>query len=158
MQLRRIPAKIVSLSVVTTAGAYSAADQVGEVMKVTDASQDSTSVSILRSVCLVDKGKQSVDTDILFFSEAPTNSVLDNGPADISDAEMAAKCIGVVKLVAADYSILANNSVATKAGLSVMLQPSLARSKDLYVLVVTRGTPTYASVQDLTLRLAFEQC
>lgn len=158
MQLRRIPAIEIPVPVVTSNGAiYASGDQIGVVMKLENALQDTKGMAFLRSIIALDKSKQKAAFDVFFFNQAPVNAVADNSAADISDAEMA-KCLGSVSVVAGDYADLANSSLATKSGLGLLLKGETAMSKDLWILVVSRGTPTYTSVQDLTLKLALEQC
>lgn len=158
MQLRRIPADIFSLTVTTAAAAFHDNDQIGTVMEIPGLMEETKGKAILRSLTLLDKAAQKSELDILFFSENPTNAVASNDAASISDAEMASKFLGHVKILATDYEDLAACSFATKQNLSLLLECNTDRSQSIWALVVSRGTPTYGSTSDLVFKLGVEKC
>lgn len=100
---------------------------------------------ILHSITIIDQAKQSQPIDILFFSSSPTVASADNAAIDISDAEMDAKCIGVVSFDST-YVALAANSCAAKTNLGLVLKQSTsAANNNLYAVCVIRGSATYAA-------------
>lgn len=140
--------KIVQVTLTTDTSAYASGDQI-DVEKAMDGACNAGSPAILRSLTVIDKAKQKSDLDILFFDADPTNAVADQAAADISDAEMADKAIGVVSIAAANYKDLNASSIAT-------VSPGLMVSGTVYALVVCRGTPTYTGTSDLVLKAAFD--
>jgi hypothetical protein len=154
--LMRTQAKVLELTVATSTGAYSAADQVGVVMKLSNAVADAGGTALIKSISVVDKDKQAASLDILFFDEEPTNAVADNAAADIADSELIGKFLGYVNVPAASYGVLANASVAS-VQVERLLKSAKAGSKDLWVLVVSRGTPTYPTAEALTLKIGLQQ-
>jgi hypothetical protein len=129
---------------------YASGDRVGTLMTLTGVGEAGAGCR-LDKVVIVDKSKQKSALKIYLFNASPTIVSADNAAADISDAEMAAKCVGVVSVVAGDYHDLANNSTAdTTYG-----KPLKAPGATLYALIVSAGTPTYTSTTDLVLKFHF---
>ena len=149
-------AQIYTKAIVTSAGAYSANDQVGVAVEIPIAEDDAGYIE-LRSLVLIDYDTQKISTDLFFFDKAPVNAVADNGVASIADADMLDACLGVVNVPAANYSDTAANSVATVKNIGLILKAGKTGSKSIWVLVVTRGTPTYASTTSLKLKLGVEK-
>lgn len=141
---------------VSTSPAYSAEDQVGGLQTLDGAAATDRKVTTLVTIVVVDKGKQNAALAILFFDSEPTVVSVDNGAVDVSDAELASKCVGSVDVAATDYEALANASVATvKASSLGLAMKSKNSSGKLYALVKTSGTPTYASTSDLVFKYVF---
>lgn len=128
--------------VMANAGAYSSGDQVGVPIVLTDILASTKGQLLLTSVNVIDYAVQSLALDLWFFKSQPT-TVADNAAYSMTDAN-ALLCVGIVQIVAGNYSIAAINSVATLGNINKMLQ-GIAGSKDLWMAAVTRGTPTYAS-------------
>lgn len=122
--------------------AYTSGDQLGSSQTIPNAVLDTKGLSVLRSLLVIDDSDQKKDFDILIFNEQPTSLAADNAAFTLSDAD-ANKLVGIVKVVAADYTSLDGNAVALKS-LELLLQAK-ASSKFLYVACVARGTPTYGA-------------
>jgi hypothetical protein len=139
------------------AGAYSIADVIGAVNTVSEVAADSGMAVILESICVIDLTNQKSALDIYFFSEAPANTVgADNAAYVLNDAD-APFLLGRINIAAANYvSSSTTNAECTVANIQLMLQPK-AGSRDIYMLVVSRGTPTYGAATDLIVRMAFSQ-
>jgi hypothetical protein len=131
---------------------------VGGIQTLTGACLNQGGGATLASLVITDKGKQSAALTVFFFDELPTVVSVDNGTIDISDAEMADKCLGSVSLAAASYVNVSANSVVTGPASSTGLYMK-SRDTDgkLYAVVKTTGTPTYASTSDLTFKYSFIQ-
>ena len=128
---------------------YASGDHMGTLMTLQGVGEAGAGCR-LDKVVIVDAAKQSAAFKILLFNAAPTITSVDNAAADISDAEMAAKCIGVVSVVAGDYTALNVNSVADTTYNKVIKSPGAT----LYALCVSAGTPTYAAAS-LTFKFHF---
>lgn len=127
-----------------TTSAYSANDQVGGIQVLSFGE----GVKCIKSVTVVDAGKQSAALKILLFEELPVVASSDNAAANIVDAEVTAKCFGSISIAAADYIALAASSVATVA-VDIAAQ---SRGGKIWAVALTTGTPTYASISDLTFK------
>lgn len=146
--------KIIRVIPVITTPAYAINDQVGGLMTLTQAAPDDKFGTTLHSVQVVDKAKQKAEFDILIFDAAPTVTSVDNGAANITDANAFGKFLGLVTILAADYKDLSGNSWACVKAIGLPCRP--ADAVDLFALVVTRSTPTYA-VGDLEFGFNFLQ-
>ena len=99
------------------------------------------------------QAQQDAALVIYFFDENPTVASSDNAAIDISDAELEDKCIGQMTIAAADYDDLANASVATvPASSNGIVFRSQEAGGEIYAVVKTSGTPTYAATDDLTFK------
>lgn len=139
---------------------YTANDQVGGINTISEAFQLYNPKSVIQSVTVIDKAKQNAALELYFFDELPTVASSDNAAMDVSDAEMADKCLGFVEVPAANYKTLANNSVGVAiSAMNLLLkaaQTSTTISK-LYMVARTSGTPTYGSISDLVIKLGIIQ-
>ena len=103
----------------------------------------------LLDVIVLDKDLQSQPLELWFFNASPTvpNS---NAAWNVSDAD-AANCVGVVPVTAWFASTL--NAIGMA---SPHLKMKTNASANLFMAIVTRGTPTY-SASGLQIRLLFAQ-
>jgi hypothetical protein len=136
---------------------YSSGDVIGAPVEVPSAVAASGAAAFLRSLVVIDKTNQKSAIDLVFFSEAPSNSVgADNAAYALNDAD-AAKLLGRVSVAGADYiSSGTTNAEATIRNVELMLQAAVKKSS-IWVLVVSRGTPTYGAASDLIIKLGLEQ-
>lgn len=144
----------VSATPTITAGAYSADDALGDEMVLNVGIRDSGSADafVIQSISILDKAKQSIALDLLFFDDTVTPAA-DNAAADFTDAQLASNFLGHVSIVAADYAALNDNSVATKRNVGLQLkQETGGTDAKIYCYAVTRGAPTYASTSDLVIK------
>ena len=125
--------------------AYASGDRLGSIQTIPFASriEDGYGGLILHSIEILDQAKQSAAIDILFFNASPTVASADNAAIDITDAEMLAKFIGVVS-ISETYVALANSSVVSKTGISLILEPA-AGVNAIYAVPVIRAAATYAA-------------
>lgn len=145
---------IKSVTPTITAGAYLAGDQIGAVQTLDVGYTGRPNASVLlQSVTIIDAASQNAEMDIVFWSSAPTDPG-DNNPASYSDAQVASKCLGVVQIETSRYSTLAVNSVASEPNVGLLLAPD-GSNYTVYATVVSRGTPTYTAINDLTFKYGF---
>lgn len=155
--------KLVTVTPVIQAAAYADGDQLGSLFALVDALDDSSGTGGILSLSLVDKSKQKSALDILLFSGKPVVASADNAALDISDAEMAQKFIGKVHVSVSDYTDLANCSIACLTQVALLVNtvkdanngnPS---GRDIWCILMCRGTPTYVSTSDLVLKVGVIQ-
>ena len=109
---------------------------------------------IIQAVIATDLADNSADLDVYFFDRELTNTTFsDNDAWDVSDVDLLT-LIGVANL--SDHRSLSDNSNSQllNIGLPFVLP---ATSTILYAVLVSRGTPTFATASDLTLRVAILQ-
>lgn len=160
MEVKVTSKSITIQPVLDISGAHAAGDQMSIAITIPEIALSSGGVFKIDTICVVDQAKNSQPFDILFFDAAPTIASALNAALDISDAEMVAKCIGRARLLAADFSTLANSSVATvnpgiklkAANASVALA-----NRDIFCVLQAQGTNTYTSASDLRIRLDVTQ-
>jgi hypothetical protein len=140
---------VVEVSPTLDTSAYTSGDHMGTLMTLTGVGEAGAGCR-LEKVVVVDKAKQSQAMKILLFDASPTITSSDNAAVDISDAEMADKCIGVVSVVTGDYTALNASSVAD----TTYNKPIKSPGATLYALCVSAGTPTYAA-DSLVLKFHF---
>lgn len=148
--------KVVSVVPVVDTAIYASGDRLGSLMTITGATDATGDTVVLKSLIIIDGASQSSAVDVLFFSDAPTIASADNAALNITDAQMSANFLGRIVVASGDYTALSANSVAAKNSVDMMLK-SIAGSRDLYCLLQARGTPTYTSASDLTVKFLFEQ-
>jgi hypothetical protein len=141
---------ILEATVTNDTNIYADLDQLGELITIANAFSGTSFKGSINSVTVIDAIKQKSAFRIFFFDEAPTIASSDNAALNITDAEMADKCIGKIEIAAADYKDLAANSVATVSGLNLIVK---SKSTSLFCLCQSGGTPTYTSVDALTLKI-----
>lgn len=124
--------------VMATAGAYASGDAVGTKMGFANALRIVGGTGVLKSVKVSDKAKQNATLDLILFRSDPTASVTDNQPFDPNDAD-------IVDIVAAVqistwYSFNDNSYGQAECAIGIA-----SDSRDLFGVLVSRGTPTYAN-------------
>lgn len=142
---------------------YTSGDLVGTKISLTPAVRAIELPSIIKgtgtivSVIITDLGKQDATIDVVFFDTDPSNTTFTNNTAlTINDTDL----LNIIGLATIDtWKDFVNNSVGiTSAAIAfplVLQETTTPTTPDttLYAAMVTRGTPTYASTTDLTLRV-----
>lgn len=149
--------QINTVTPVITAAAYSAGDQVGDIMTLSSVVRQDTNTQLgtamLTSVSIIDKAKQSAAMTLWFFKTSPTLASTDHAAFNLTDANLAASFIGTVS-VGASYASSTSNSVSSTSNLNLAVFNS-SGGKDIYCVAQTTGTPTYVSTSDLIFQFTF---
>lgn len=134
---------------VITAGAYHAGDAVGGLLTFADAASVYKGDGKITKVVIVDDAKQTAVLDLWLYDRAFTPTA-DNAAWDPSDADNQ-HCLGVIHILAADYGPGADNMVASvDCDFDFTL---VAGGTSLFGQLACIGAPTYAAVDDLTVKL-----
>jgi hypothetical protein len=135
---------------------YASGDVMGAPIEVENVAQNTKGLAYLRSLVVLDAANQKAAMDILLFDRDPGNIGADNAALSLTTAQLD-YIIGVVSVAAADFSTLkaATNAVALKQ--PNLLIPTAVKSKSIWAVFVSRGSPTYASVSDLTVKAVMER-
>ena len=144
-----------ALTPTVTAGAYTAGDAVGGLLTFPLAARTNISEggSVLVNVLIVDDAGQDAELELWLFNQTFT-AIADNAAWAPSEADLE-NCIGVVSTVGSTWRA---------AGTPSVIQIECTRRIDLvaggtslFGQLVTRGTPTYAAVDDLTVKIQLLQ-
>jgi hypothetical protein len=153
--------KVLLAAPTISAGAYASGDQLGSLVEITSAVDAPGDTATVLSVSLHDAAAQSSILQLLFFKDKPVVTSADNAALNISDAEMADKCLGYVGFVAADYVALSASSIGTVRNVNLLL--TSRRSQDnpsgtsIWVIARCGGTPTYGATTGLTFSIGVKQ-
>lgn len=136
---------------------YADKDQMGAGgLELAYALDDVGGTCTIRSVTVIDKAIQSAAIDLLFFNSSPTVTSANNDALAITDAEMVSKFLGRVSIPAASYVAQAGASDCTVCNIGLICK-GVAGSRSLYVIPVSRGTPTYSAASDLVIKIGIDQ-
>jgi len=141
-----------AIPVVSISPAYASGDAVGAVLSFASAVRVSAGSGVIESVTITDLAKQSANLDLFLFDTNPSVPPTDNDPADIADADLVT-CVGVIPVTG--HHTANDNGVSCARAIGLGFK--LASGTTLYGMLVSRGTPTYSGVSDLTVRLAVRQ-
>lgn len=133
--------------------AYTANDAVGGTLTFANPVRAVNKGGLIKTALLIDDDKEDAATDLVLFSAAFT-ATPDADAFDVTDADLE-NCIGVIQFGTADYHDFNDNSIAVIQNVDLAFTASGTSS--LYGQLVTRGTPTYTAVTDLTVKLVIQQ-
>lgn len=145
----------------TSSGAtYAAGDLVGTKMTFEDVIPEDYGGGAIRSVRLIDYNDQMAAMDLLLFGADLSSSTGgsmwatgDNAALDLADTDLTS-LVAAISIGTGDYKSFADNAVAEK---EVDIPFYLEGTRKLYGLLVTRGTPAYASTDDLIITIGVER-
>ena len=141
-------------------GGYSAGDLIGTKMTFADVIPQDYGGGSLVSIQVIDKAKQSASMDLILFTEdlnsgtgaGTTWATGDDAALVVADSDLL-NVAGVLSVGTGDYSIFSANSVAV-ASANV---PFYLRSRNLYGLLVARGSGTFTSIDDIVVSIGVER-
>lgn len=132
-----------------TAAAYAAGNAVGALRTFASMARVAGQGGVLQTAILRDKNGQAGTYDLFLFDSAPT-APTDHAAVALSAADLA-KCIGVVSIAAVALGAASTMGVSTAKALGLAYH--LTSGTSLFGILVTRGTPTYASTSDVSVDL-----
>ena len=141
-----------------TAGAYSALDAVGGKLEFVNARTPFDNSGHIVQAHISDKGKQNALLYLVLFSQDFT-ATADNAAFAVSDADLL-NVVGVLEFAVASYSSFNANSFCAIGFLGAAVEIPFALVEggtSLFgQLFVKTSTPTYAAVDDITVKLIIE--
>jgi hypothetical protein len=150
--------QLVSIQVtptITASSAYATGNALGGLLTLTN--MGNFCFSSLRSVVVTDKANQKSAMDVLLFGRTFT-ATADKNAIAISSADLL-NMVGSVNIATTDYVTVGTGAVATKVGATGGIwlpMPVSGGDNTFYAQLVARGTPTYASTSDISVRFVFE--
>ncbi len=148
--------KVLEIQLDTAAATYSGGDQVGVIKELVNAVEDCGAHATITSVTVFDDAQQDSQLDLFFFDSLPTVVSDDQDTSNISKADLFDKCLGFVSVLSANYVNLNGVAIVTVSNIKLKVRAA-AKLKSIWVYVITRDTPTYASTTDLYLRVGLDQ-
>lgn len=136
----------VALAPAVTVGTYASGNCIGALTEVADASLSDAWV-LLQSAVILDAAKQNQPVDILLFSSQPAGTFADKVTPTISAADQK-KILGVVHVT--DWSA---EGIGQAQNLAMPVH--VANPNGLWAVMIARGAPTFAAVDNITLKLKF---
>ena len=137
---------------VTTGSAYAVGNQVGALMTFTNAAATDNGLVLIQSIAITDLDNLSQTYDFLLFSENPAGSTLADKTIPVFTAADWANVEGAWTFFGAETISVGSRGVNNKFSIATLLQTT-GGQRNLYGLLITRGTPTYVTASALTFRL-----
>ena len=146
-------------STLSLANTYTTGQVMGGILHFPNFAEDSGGSPALMSLALLDLSNSMIAIDINFFS-GPVTAAADKSAFTLSATD-AAKWLGTISVVSANYASAGSAAaIATLNNIWMMLrvnkvaQPgSCVANKDLYVVLVARGSFTSVGAAGLVLNL-----
>lgn len=137
---------------VTTGSAYAAGNQVGVLMTFTNAANANDGKVLIQSICITDLDNLSQTYDFVLFSQNPSGSTLADKTTPVFTTTDWANAEGAWTLFGAETISVGSRGINNKFSVATLLQTT-GGQRNLYGLLITRGTPTYTTATALTFRL-----
>jgi len=134
----------VTPTITTSAGAYTAGDNVGGLLLLLEPIKGLNKNTILKSIHVKDNANQKQPLTILLFNSNPTTgaTITDNAAFAYGTTSFP-KQIAKINILAADYETIDSKATADIDTYAKVLQSN--DSSSLWAVVITTGTPTYAA-------------
>jgi hypothetical protein len=152
--------RVVTFTPTVDTAIYASGDQLGSLVEIPNFVDEPSGFTKIVSLSGHDKAAQSSIMQVLFFRDRPTVTSVDNAALNISDAEMADKCIGHVSIVAGDYFALSASSMGCVRNVQLVVTSRKGQlnltGRSVWAIIRCGGTPTYASTTDLVFTVGLE--
>jgi hypothetical protein len=135
----------ISASIVVTAGAYSAGDAVGASLAFANAARVSGYGGVIKDVLILDDAGQDAEMELWLFSASFTG-MADNDAWDPSQADLR----NLVAIVTTDDGAWFAAGTESVARIEVSQRYDLDGTT-MFGQLVTRGTPTFAATDDVSV-------
>lgn len=150
----------VSATPTVDTSAYATGELIGGKLTFTLALRQQTGTGYITSVRVTDKAAQSVDLELVLFSQDPTGTTFtDQSAFDPADADLT-KMIAVVSLGSTSRFNFNDNGVKYVGSLAIPVEGKTsagAYQRVIYGALVSRGAPTFAAAEDVTVTLGVSQ-
>lgn len=153
--------KVIVMTPTISTSIYASGDQLGSLVELTNAMDDSSGTGTIVSVSVTDRASQSSTMQLLLFRDKPVVASTDNGALNIADDEMANKCVAMIPIPTASYVALSASSVVSVLNVQVIVDSVRSADnttgKSLWAILRSGGTPTYTSTTDLVVKIGMKQ-
>lgn len=152
VRLQDISIKISGNDAGATGNAYADGGTIGTLTVLSNVCGEATGYCTLQNIVVKDKSQQSSKLEFIFLDADPTNTTITDDVVLVLDDADIDKVIGTVIVAAADYQDYSANSAATTSNIGQILKS--AGGADLFLIVLSRGTPTYVA-DELSYTISF---
>ena len=142
---------IITQTPTVTAGAYSANDAVGGLLTFTNAARVSGGGGVIKSVVFIDDAGQDVALELWLFDTTIT-AIADNAAWALTEAQLHT-CVAVISTTDGTWRASGTPSVCDVD----VSRGYTCTGTNLFGQIVTRGTPTFAATDDVTVRIQLLQ-
>ncbi len=139
-------------SITVTAGAYSAGDVVGGRLTLTNAMRVTSGTGVLQDILMTCADGEAPELWVLLFNATTASSIADNA-AFAWGAGDHAKLVGFVHIAPEDWITIGGDTVCPKENLGIVVEANA--TTNIYVYLVTVGTPTFAATTDVSAAFKF---
>lgn len=136
---------------VDIAGAYASGDLLFDPLELEDFFTPLQQTSLVQSLHVLDEGDQAAALDLLFVTADTSWGTINNAasPTDV----IARTITGALSVAASDYIDLANSQLAIPQFNPFLVAQQTTSVKSMWVVGISRGSPTYVAATDLKLRI-----
>jgi len=143
------PGFTVALTPTVTAGAYTAGDAVGGLLTFTNVARTSGGGVVLKSVVIIDDAGQDEELELWLFDQTFT-AMADNAAWAPSEADLE----NLIGIVSTEDSSNGWCEAGTPSAIDIEVSKRLdLDGTSLFGQLVTRGTPTFAATDDVTIKV-----
>lgn len=135
---------------VTTGSAYAAGNQVDSLITFTNAAASNNGLVLVQSMCLDDLDNLSQTYDFVLFSQNPSGSTLADKTTPVFVAADWAHVEAAWTFFGAETISVGSRGVNNKYSIATLVNTT-GNQRNLYGLLIARGTPTYTTATALTL-------
>lgn len=125
-----------------TATTYADGDVIGNKIFIENIMLLFPGEATLMSITVQDLDNQSSALELILWSSDPTTTLTDDAAIDILDADLPKHC-GSANVASTDYKAYTDNAVATVRNIG--LPVGTDTENDLWMTLISRGTPTYTA-------------
>lgn len=143
-----------SVSITTSSTAYTANDNIGGILTLTNALRVSGGTGILNGISFWALANQKPNLYVDFWDASPTSGTYTNDAAQIIAGDHG-KWLGRVEIATSDWQDTGVISRCTKTGLGVILKGNASR--DIYMTIQDKTGVTFASTSGLFAKVGILQ-
>jgi hypothetical protein len=137
-----------------TAGAYTANDSVGGLLKFSNALCPESGGGVINSVMVTDKAGNQVQYGLVLYQSLPSGTFTNDAGVDPADADLLLQ-LPPITIMSSDCRAYTDNGVCALTGLDSSVYSITPSSSSVagtfYGVLITDGTPTYASTSDVNV-------
>lgn len=151
--------KLFTVEVPTKTLAYSSGDNVGGLIQLKNIVTSNNGTAILKQIVIIDNDGQAAPLTFMFFDKDPSSLgiITDNIGFSWGSGSIEG-CIAKINIATADYDGVINGKYILDKDIYSKVLQTTDESKDLYLVIITTGTPTYTTGKhSLTIKLGLLQ-
>lgn len=139
---------------VSTSPAYASGDLIGGLLTFGNILRDTQPTGYVLSACVYDKSAQAVDMELILLTEpfSAATVLTDNGAFAPADADLS-KMLPPIALGSSSRFQFLNNGIKCVTVPALPVVNSSTTKRNLYGVLISRGTPTFSSTSDISVEI-----